>query len=187
MVTIDHHAQPVTTAAWAPDGRSFITGSLDKRDQLCLWDLEGNDLYHWLIDYRIQDSAISSDGKKLVTISDKKEVFVYNFETREKEYSFSCQVKMTCVSISRDSRYMLISMADSEVHLYDIETAEIIRKYSGKVQGEYIIRSAFGGSDENMVISGSEGKLWAYFDIIIQLLNCSQIPRYISGIRRTAL
>ena len=68
---------------------------------------------------------------------------------------------MTCVSISRDSRYMLISMVDSEVHLYDIDTAEIIRKYSGKQQGEYIIRSAFGGSDENMVISGSEGELSA--------------------------
>ena len=157
IVTIDHHAQPVTTAAWAPDGQSFITGSLDKQDQLCLWDLQGHDLHHWVIDYRIQDSAISPDGQKLVTISSTKEVYVYNFVTREKEYSFTTQVKMTCVSISRDSKYMLISMADSEVHLYDIETADIIRKYSGKQQGEFIIRSSFGGSDENMVISGSEG------------------------------
>ena len=148
----------MTTAAWAPDGLSFITGSLDKQDQLCQWDLEGKSVHHWLIDYRIQDSAISNDGRKLVILSNRKEVFVYNFETREKEYSFSCQSKMTCVSISNDSRYMLISMADSEVHLYDIETAEIIRRYTGKKQGEFIIRSAFGGSDENMVISGSEGR-----------------------------
>lgn len=155
----------MTTAAWAPDGQTFITGSLDKQDQLCQWNLEGKNVHQWLIDYRIQDSAISSDGKKLVTISDKKEVFVYNFETREKEYSFVCQSKMTCVSISRDSRYMLISMADSDVHLYDIETAEIIRRYTGKRQGEYIIRSAFGGSDENMIISGSEGKSSSEFKL----------------------
>ncbi len=103
--------------------------------------------------------AISNDGKKLVIVSAATtDVIVFNFETREREYSFSCPEKMTCVSISRDSRYMLISMAGSEVHLYDIETAEIIRKYSGKQQGEFVIRSAFGGSDENMIISGSEGK-----------------------------
>ena len=148
----------MTTAAWAPDGRSFVTGSLDKEDQLCLWDLEGNLLHAWEIDCRIHDLAISQNGKKLVVVSISMDVLVFNFETREKEYSFLCKVKMTCVSISRDSRYMLISMADSEVHLYDIETAEIIRKYSGKKQGKYIIRSAFGGSDESMVISGSEGQ-----------------------------
>jgi WD40 repeat protein len=158
-VNIDHHSQPVTSAAWAPDGRTFVTGSLDKDDQLCLWDLAGHNLHHWILDCRIQDMAISNDGKKLVIVSAAtKDVVVYNFETREREYSFSAQDKISCVSISRDSRYMLISMAGNEVHLYDIETAEIIRKYSGKQQGEFVIRSAFGGSDENMIISGSEGK-----------------------------
>ena len=149
----------MTTAAWAPDGKTFVTGSLDRDDQLCQWDLAGHNLYHWPLDCRIQDMAVSNDGKRLVVIAAfSTDVHVFNFETREKEYSFSSPGRMTCVSISRDSRYMLISMADSEVHLYDIETAEIIRKYSGKRQGEYIIRSAFGGSDENMVLSGSEGK-----------------------------
>lgn len=157
-MNVDHNSQPVTTAAWAPNGRTFVTGSLDKEDQLCHWDLAGRSLHHWVLDSRIQDMAISNDGRKLVIVSAvTMDVVVFDFETREKEYTFSVQCKMTCVSISRDSRYMLISTADSEVHLYDIETAEIIRKYSGKQQGDFIIRSAFGGSDENMVISGSEG------------------------------
>ena len=156
-MTIDHHAQPVTTAAWAPDGQSFITGSLDKEDQLCLWNLDGHEIYRWSINYRIVGCAISSNGQKLVTISLERQIFIYNFVTRENEYHVESPAKMTCVSISRDSKYVLVSMADRDVYLYDIDTADIIRKYSGKQQGACVIRSSFGGSDENMVVSGSEG------------------------------
>ena len=48
-------------------------------------------------------------------------------------------------------------MADNEVQLIDIETAEIVRRFLGQKQETYIIRSVFGGADENLVISGSEG------------------------------
>lgn len=64
---------------------------------------------------------------------------------------------MTCISISRDSRYMLINMAENEVQLIDIETADLVRRFLGQKQSEFIIRSAFGGADENLIISGSEG------------------------------
>ena len=64
---------------------------------------------------------------------------------------------MTCLSLSRDSRYMLVNMADNEVQLIDIETAEIVRRFLGQKQDTYVIRSSFGGADENLIISGSEG------------------------------
>lgn len=84
---------------------------------------------------------------------------------------------------------MLISMADSDVYLYDIETADIIRKYSGKLQGQFIIRSAFGGSDENMVISGSEGMSISFVRRAgkSKKLTDSQIPKSTYGTKRTAL
>ena len=150
----------MTTAAWAPNGETFVTGSLDMQTQLCLWDLKGERLYSWATDYRILDCAISPDGQRLVTISSEKQIFVYNFVTREQLYSIVVRTKMTCISISRDSRYMLINLAENEVQLINIETAGLVRRFLGQRQSEFIIRSAFGGADENLIISGSEGEYY---------------------------
>lgn len=172
ILTIDHHAEPVTSVAWAPDGHSFVTASLDKQTQLCLWSVNGPLLYTWAIDYRIQNCAISSDEQHLVTISIERQIYVYNFITREERYSILLKCDMTSLSISRDSRYMLISTTDNEVHMIDIETADIVRKFIGQKQGNFIIRSAFGGADENFVVSGSEGtytpfRIGLYFELAI--------------------
>ena len=53
---------------------------------------------------------------------------------------------------------MLVSLASGEVQLLDIKTANVIRRFEGQKQGEFIIRSSFGGAAENFVLSGSEGK-----------------------------
>lgn len=160
ILTINHHTEPVTTASWAPDGRTFVTGSLDKKTQLCIWSLSGGqNLYTWSSNYRVQDLAISPDGQRLVTISAEKQIFVYNFITREEEYSLRLKTEVTCINISRDSKYMLVNMADNELQLIDIGSAEIVRRFLGQKQGKYVIRSTFGGADENLVISGSEGKI----------------------------
>lgn len=129
------------------------------QSQLCLWNLNGRSAYSWAINYRIQDCAISPDGQRLVTISSERQIFVYNFVTREEEYSILLKTKMTCLNISRDSRYMLINTTDNEVQLIDIETAEIVKRFPGQKQGDFVIRSSFGGADENLVISGSEGTI----------------------------
>lgn len=157
LLQIDHHNQPVSTACWAPDGETFVTGSLDKQSQLCLWTLDGRPSYSWAIDYRVQDCAISSDGQRMVTISSERQIFVYNFVTRVEEYHIKLEKKMTCLSISRDSRYMLVNLADNEVQLIDIETADIVRRFLGQKQAKFVIRSSFGGADQNLIISGSEG------------------------------
>lgn len=149
----------MTAAAWAPDGKSFVTGSHDKQSQLCSWTLEGQPIYSWEeVDHRIQGCVISPDGQRMITISAETEVTVYNYITRAFEYQIKVGSKMTCINISRDSRYVLVNMADNEVQLFDLETADIIRRFMGQKQGEYVLRSAFGGADQNLIISGSEGK-----------------------------
>ncbi|KAL9618234.1 MAG: hypothetical protein Q9204_008421 [Flavoplaca sp. TL-2023a] len=47
-------------------------------------------------------------------------------------------------------------MANSEIQLIKIDNAEIVKRYMGQQQGEFVIRSTFGGADQNLVLSGSE-------------------------------
>ncbi|EAS30970.3 WD repeat protein [Coccidioides immitis RS] len=156
LLTIDHHREPVTSAAWAPDSESFVTCSLDNKSQLCLWSVHGDPLYTWAGSSRIRDCAISPDGRRLIAISTDRRIHVYNFPTREEEYSMRLDLDLTCINISSDSRYMLVNMSEGEVQLLDIETKDVVRQYSGQKQGNFIIRSTFGGAAENFVVSGSE-------------------------------
>jgi len=155
--TVGQGEQPVTSAAWAPDGKSFVTGSMDNQFPLHLWDLSGGELHSWPNKRRVQDLAISPDGQRLATISPEKQISVYNFVTWEEEYTMQFKAELTCVNISRDSKYMLVNMAE-ELQLIDINSpTETVRRFDGQKQGEWIIRGCFGGADENLVISGSEG------------------------------
>ncbi|KAI9676439.1 MAG: hypothetical protein M1817_000596 [Caeruleum heppii] len=156
VLSIDHFKEPVTTCSWAPDGKCFVTGSLDKQLALCVWNLDGERIHCWSGEHRIQDCCITPDGRRLVAISTERRIYVYDFHTRDEEYSITLKVDFTCVSVSLDSRYILVSMSDSEIQLLDIETVEVVRRFKGHKQGNFIIHSVLGGAGENFVISGSE-------------------------------
>ncbi|KAI9887002.1 MAG: hypothetical protein M1823_001218, partial [Watsoniomyces obsoletus] len=156
MLSLPNHGHQFTAGAWAPDGQSFITGSTDRLMQLCQWNLAGTRLHAWSGHFRVRDCSISPDGRRLVAVSQERRIHVYDFRTRAEEYSVAVKVELTCVSISQDSRYMLVNTVQNEIQLLDLETAELLRRFSGQQQGTCIIRSAFGGAHENFVVSGSE-------------------------------
>ncbi|CAL8582377.1 hypothetical protein XPA_008044 [Xanthoria parietina] len=160
ILKIDHHNHPgpggLTAAVWSPDGQSFVTGSLHGNHRLCLWGIDGEQLHNWEVDYRVQDCAISPNGKRMVVISSESQIIVYDYETYAEEYSILLKSQMTCVNISQDSQHMLINMANSEIQLIKIDNAEIVKRYMGQQQGQFVIRSTFGGADQNLIISGSE-------------------------------
>lgn len=132
-------------------------GSLDIQAHLSVWDIDGRHVYTWPGGYRVQDCAMTPNGQRLVTISTDKRIHVYNYRTREEEYSFEVQVPLTCISISQDSKYMLVNLADNEIQLLEIESCNLIRRFTGQKQGKFVIRSNFGGAAENFIISGSQG------------------------------
>ncbi|KAI9781345.1 MAG: hypothetical protein M1816_002413 [Peltula sp. TS41687] len=155
MLELDRHKAEVSAGAWAPDGSTFVTGSLDRQLPMCLWDLEGECLHTWS-GYRIRDCSISPDGRRLVAVTNERKIYVYDLRTREEENCVTLRVDLTCVSISRDSRYMLVNLSNNEIQLLDMNTAKVVRKFVGQKQGHFVIRSSFGGAGENFVVSGSE-------------------------------
>lgn len=107
---------------------------------------------------RINDCSISGDGRRLAAITSDNRVLVYDFETKAKIADWYMEDKLTCVTLSRDGKTVLISMNEGRLMLMDSGTGDIVQRYSGLKQSEFVIRSAFGGANENFVISGSEGK-----------------------------
>ncbi|KAG0155604.1 hypothetical protein PDIDSM_2776 [Penicillium digitatum] len=156
LLTINHHRPPVTAAAWTADGESFVTASLDAESQLRHWSMRGQPLYTWKGGFRVQDCAISPDGRRLVAADTVSKVHVYNMLTYEEDYCLPLPSNVTSVSISKDSRHVLLSLAEGEIQLVDMETAAVVRQFKGQKQGEFVIRSTFGGAAENFVVSGSE-------------------------------
>ncbi|KAL2842417.1 WD40-repeat-containing domain protein [Aspergillus pseudoustus] len=156
LLTINHHRQPVTAAVWAPNGESFVTASLDLTSQLCHWSVRGQPLHMWPSGFRVQDCAITPDGRRLIAVDVEKKIRVFNFITHEEEYTLPLKSKATSIVVSKDSRHMLVNLTECQIQLIDIETTEVIRRFQGQKQSTFIIRSAFGGAAENFVVSGSE-------------------------------
>lgn len=94
LLDMTRHAETVTSCAWLPDGKTFVTGSTDQK--LTHWvrtfcmrcfslstlnsasvaslvsrraqDMKGNSLYTWLGEI-VLDLAVSPDGTRVVTVS----------------------------------------------------------------------------------------------------------------------
>ena len=161
ILTLDHGSEPISSAAWLPGGRTFITASLNKVNHICHWSIDDNNfgtkLSTWEYDFRVQHCALTPDGKRLIVATNSKRVYVYDFVSKRELYNLSMGVDLTCINVSKDSRTMLINTSKGNILLLDIETSEEIRAYSGQKQGQFVIRSCFGGAAENFVVSGSEG------------------------------
>lgn len=65
--------------------------------------------------------------------------------------------ELTSVSISNDSRFAIISHAPNEILNIDLKDGSIIKRYLGHDQGQYVLKSCFGGALQNYIMSGSEG------------------------------
>ena len=154
----------MTTATWVPSGDAVVIGSQDTKYSLAIWDLSGNLVYKFPEDgIRVNDLAISPDGSRLVVLLEAR-ILVYDFQTREKIGEWLLDdVKLSSVSISRDCRHMLVSMIPNKVRLMEIDTGEVVQRYQGQVQTQFIIRSSFGGANESFVASGSEGMISPVF------------------------
>lgn len=169
------HTNHVTACAWLPCGTRFVSGGHDKN--MYLWDIEGNELYHWAV-ARINDLAITSGGRKLVSTCSEKKLRSYDLETHH-ENAVEVKTAITSISASRDGHFLLANLASQQIQLWEevspprlkegsVEAEQIqglrfvmAYKFCGQSekQGRFVIRSCFGGSEESFVVSGSEDSL----------------------------
>lgn len=84
-------------------------------------------------------------------------LIVYDLQSKREEFKIKLSSKISCITPSKDSRTVLVNVAEGDVHMIDIEDRYILRKFKGANQGGSIIRNCFGGANENFALSGTKG------------------------------
>lgn len=123
---------------------------------------------------RINDFAITPNGKVLITANNDKQVFFYKIpdlfdptSTTFRIALLSLNGRLTSCSVSADGKYMLISIAPEEIQVWDISPLDdfqkpyLKQKFLGQSQALYMVRSSFGylvnsTNREELVLSGSD-------------------------------
>ncbi|KAI8927649.1 WD40-repeat-containing domain protein [Entophlyctis helioformis] len=150
--TYARHTESVMSCAWLPDGTRFVSGSIEK--SIYLWSRDGDVLHRWS-GVRVMELALSVDGTTLFACTEKR-IRMYDIESKAEIGVLQESEAITSVDVSRDGRQLLVNTAIQEIHLWDLATRQLVRKYVGQKQGLFVIRSCFGGATENFVLSGSE-------------------------------
>ena len=132
--------------------------------------------------FRITDCAVSSDGTRLVATTTSNRIMMYDLNTRLKIAEWAMEDKLTSINFGvplapstisdhEDDPFadvppdtqLLVNMNSGHVLALSATTGEVLQRYAGARQAEYVIRSRFGGAGQNFVISGSEdSRVWIW-------------------------
>lgn len=155
MKTFPPSDEAVSACVWVSDGKSFITGSYSKKNSLQSWNLNGEKICDWNTSHVVMD--LCGNGCRLVAIDAYYTVYVYSMETRQLEFQLELEARAVSISISQDEQSFLVNTKIGELLLVDIASQNVILKYSGHAGGDFVIRNAYGGGHDELILSGSEG------------------------------
>uniref|UniRef100_A0A8D3BKP1 WD repeat-containing protein 26 n=1 Tax=Scophthalmus maximus TaxID=52904 RepID=A0A8D3BKP1_SCOMX len=147
------HEDSLTSVAWNPDGKRFVTGG--QRGQFYQCDLDGNLLDSWE-GVRVQCLWCLSDGRAVLASDTHQRIRGYNFEDLTDRNIVQEDHPIMSFTVSKNGRLALLNVATQGVHLWDLQDRVLVRKYQGVTQGFYTIHSCLGGHNEDFIASGSE-------------------------------
>ncbi|RXN32267.1 WD repeat-containing 26 [Labeo rohita] len=147
------HEDSLTSVAWNPDGKRFVTGG--QRGQFYQCDLDGNLLESWE-GVRVQCLWCMADGRTVLASDTHQRIRGYSFEDLTDRNIVQEDHPIMSFTVSKSGRLALLNVATQGVHLWDLQDRVLVRKYQGVTQGFYTIHSCFGGHNEDFIASGSE-------------------------------
>ena len=162
------HTKHVMACVWAPSGRTFYSGSSDKK--VYGWDIEsGETIATFPVNRECMDLELTKDGKRLVCCLSDTSISVFDTQTQTLVGAMKEGLYITSCSLADDGFSLLVNLTsntsdpsknvtDSEIHIWDVNKCELVRKLSGFKQCRFVIRSAFGGYNQMFVLCGSEDK-----------------------------
>ncbi|XP_076464309.1 WD repeat-containing protein 26-like [Babylonia areolata] len=143
----------LTSAAWQPDNRRFITGGT--RGQFYMCDIDGTMQDSWE-GVRVQCLVCAPDSSLVLAADTHHRIRGYNFENMTDVPILQEEHPIMSFTVNDEGRLALLNVATQGVHLWDLKDRVLVRKFQGVTQGYYTIFSCFGGLNQDFVASGSE-------------------------------
>ncbi|NEQ82242.1 MAG: hypothetical protein F6K26_18900 [Moorea sp. SIO2I5] len=140
---IDSHTAPIVAIAFTPDGKRFISASLDKT--IKVWDTKYRKELLTLTGHNdsIYAVTITPDGKTLISTSKDKTLKVWNLESVDKHSKVIDDKKtVNDVIITPDSKQAIFGLTYNIVTVYNLEKIKLVFRLAtdkGKAKKKYIL------------------------------------------------
>ncbi|XP_021735170.1 uncharacterized WD repeat-containing protein C343.04c-like [Chenopodium quinoa] len=146
----------LVSCGWFPDGKGVFCGATDK--SICIWYLDGREEECWRGHRTLQTSemAITNDGKSLLSLCQDSAIVFLDRQAKFERLIEEDQA-ITSFSLSKDSKFLLVNLANEEIHLWSLEgDFKVICTNKGHKRSRFVVRSCFGGIEQGFIASGSE-------------------------------
>ena len=149
-----------TSVCFSPDGSRIVCGG--NRGQFFTCDSKGELKDTWE-GIRVQSLHYRADSKHILAADTHHRIRSYNFEDLSDVSILQEEHGIMSFSVDKLDKYALLNIAGQGLHLWDIDSRCLIKKYTGITQGFYTLYSCFGGVNESFIASGSEdNKVYIY-------------------------
>ncbi|KAF2901274.1 hypothetical protein ILUMI_04911 [Ignelater luminosus] len=143
----------LTCCAWNKDNNKFVVGGIRGHFYQC--DMEGNILDTWE-GVRVNCLWCRNDGKTVLASDTHHRIRSYNFDELTDRTLLQEEHPIMSFTVDKNDRLALLNVATQGVHLWDLNTRCLMRRFQGVTQGHFTIHSTFGGANQDFIASGSE-------------------------------
>eukprot|EP00916_Digyalum_oweni_P011694 GHVL01019451.1.p1 GENE.GHVL01019451.1~~GHVL01019451.1.p1 ORF type:complete len:435 (+),score=63.48 GHVL01019451.1:180-1484(+) len=154
------HSESVTSVSWLSDSIHFVSAGFDRC--VYLWRTNHTiEKYRWRFTSRIHDCAVNYDSTKLIVVPSDRTIRIIDLKTKEEISCIAETEHISCICASSRSDEILVGINHQipTIRLWNVQEQRIVQRYQGHLQGRFVVRASFGGSDERYVVSGSEDAL----------------------------
>ena len=154
--TYDKHKDAVHAVVFSQNDEKVISGGIDKVIFITKIDGSAGECFKTI---RVGELKVDDDRNLLYAIEAAgKKIVCYNMTTKCEVFRIEEKENILSSDLSSDSRYMLVNVSFKfpQLHLWDLQTKQVVKQYSGHTQEKYYIKAVFGGFAQSFIASGSE-------------------------------
>jgi WD40 repeat protein len=129
ITTLNEHQEPVLAIQFMPNGKILVSAGADQT--IRFWDVAQKQLLKTIAahDQSINALAISPDGQLIISGSSDRTVQIRQLGTQTQHSLVGHQDSILAVAISPDGKTIASGSADGMVHLWDVESKQLINNF----------------------------------------------------------